>query len=64
VIEALAACRVGELSTPTLSQGETYAGLLADRSAFEDFDADAAGAPGYGFVGLNQLAIEHLLRAR
>ena len=50
--------------TPTLAPGETHAGLLADRSAFEDFDADAAGAPGYGFVRLNQLAIEHLLRAR
>jgi xylose isomerase len=47
-----------------LAPGETHAGLLADRSAFEDFDAGAAGAPGYGFVALNQLAIEHLLRAR
>jgi len=64
VIEAQAASRVAELGTPTLAPGETYAGLLADRSAFEDFDADAAGAPGYGFVHLNQLAIEHLLRAR
>jgi xylose isomerase len=64
VAEALAACRVPELSTPTLAPGETHADLLADRSAFEDFDADAAGAPGYGFVRLNQLAIEHLLRAR
>ena len=64
VIEAQAACRVAELATPTLGPGETYAGLLADRSAFEDFDADAVGAPGYGFVRLNQLAAEHLLRAR
>ena len=64
VIEAQAACRVAELGTPTLAADETYAGLLADRSAYEDFDADAAGAPGYGFVRLNQLAIEHLLRAR
>jgi xylose isomerase len=64
VAAALAAARVGELAEPTLAPGETYAGLLADRSAFEDFDADAAGAPGYGFVALNQLAIEHLLRAR
>ena len=38
--------------------------LLADRSAFEDFDADAAGAHGYGFVRLDQLAVEHLLGAR
>jgi xylose isomerase len=64
VIEALAACRVGELSRPTLAPGETHADLLADRSAFEDFDAEAAGAPGYGFVRLNQLAIEHLIGAR
>ena len=38
--------------------------LLADRTAFEDFDADAVGARGYGFVRLNQLALEHLLGAR
>ena len=44
--------------------GETYDDLLADRSAFEDFDADAAGATGFGFVRLDQLAIEHLLGAR
>ncbi|GAA4598601.1 xylose isomerase [Actinoplanes octamycinicus] len=61
---ALAASKVAELSTPTLNAGESYADLLADRSAFEDFDADAAGAQGYGFVKLNQLAIEHLLGAR
>jgi xylose isomerase len=64
VTEAMVACRVGELSYPTLTPGETYADLLADRSAMEDFDVDAAGRPGYGFVRLNQLAIEHLLRAR
>ena len=33
-------------------------------SAFEDFDVDAAAARGYGFVRLDQLAIEHLLGAR
>ncbi|HUC58182.1 MAG TPA: xylose isomerase [Streptosporangiaceae bacterium] len=64
VIGALAASRVGELSSPTLGEGETYVHLLADRSAFEDFDTNAAGVPGYGFVRLNQLAIEHLLGAR
>ncbi|TDB82259.1 xylose isomerase [Micromonospora sp. KC721] len=64
VQEALAAAKVGQLSTPTLSPGESYTDLLADRSAFEDFDADAAGAQGYGFVKLNQLAIEHVLGAR
>ena len=64
VVEALAASRVGEQATPTLAPGETYRELLADRSAFEDFDADAAGARGYGFVRLSQLAVEHLLGAR
>lgn len=64
VQEALAASKVAELSAPTLNEGETYADLIADRSAFEEYDADAAGAQGYGFVKLNQLAIEHLLGAR
>jgi xylose isomerase len=64
VADALAASRVPELAVPTLSPGESYAGLLADRSAYEDFDADAVGAPGYSFVHLDQLALEHLLGAR
>ena len=64
VQEALAAAGVAELREPTLADGETYADLLADRSAFEDFDPDAAGARGFGFVRLNQLALEHLLGAR
>jgi xylose isomerase len=61
---ALATSRVGELATPTLALGESYADLLADRSAFEEFDAQAAGERGCGFVALNQLALEHLLGAR
>ncbi|WP_410811579.1 xylose isomerase [Micromonospora sp. 067-2] len=64
VVEALAASRVGELSTPTLSPGEGYDDLLGDRSAFEEFDVDAVAARGFGFVRLNQLAVEHLLGAR
>ena len=36
----------------------------ADRSAFEDYDAEAAGERGYGFVRLHQLALEHLMGAR
>jgi xylose isomerase len=64
VQEALAASRVAELGEPTLGAGETLADLLADRSAYEDFDADATGERGYGFVRLNQLALEHLLGAR
>jgi xylose isomerase len=64
VTEALYHSGVYDLATPTLGEGEGYAGLLADRSSFEDFDAEAAGRRGYGFVRLDQLAIEHLLGAR
>ena len=64
VQRALTASRVGELSVPTLADSESYLELLADRSAFEDFNIEAAAARGYGFVALNQLAIEHLLGAR
>lgn len=64
VQQALADARVAELSQPTLNPGEGYTDLLADRSAFEDFDPDAVGEPGYGFVRLNQLAVEHLLGQR
>ena len=46
---------------PTLGAGETYTDLLADRSAFEDFDVDAQAAKGGAFVQLNQLALEHLM---
>src|SRR3954447_19784134 len=64
VQEALEASGVYELARPTIGDGETYTDLLADRSAFEDFDPDAAAERGYGFVRLNQLALEHLLGAR
>jgi xylose isomerase len=64
VQEALGAARVPELAQPTLAEGESYEDLLADRSAFEEFDADAAGRQGYGVVRLSQLAVEHLLGAR
>ncbi|MDP9460047.1 MAG: xylose isomerase [Actinomycetota bacterium] len=64
VQEALAAARVAELAQPTLGQGESYEDLLADRSAFEEFDPEAAGARGGGVVRLSQLALEHLLGAR
>ncbi|MFI6235769.1 xylose isomerase [Micromonospora sp. NPDC050784] len=64
VIEALAASKVGDLSTPTLGDGESYEEFLADRSAFEDVDVDAVAARGFAFVRLNQLAVEHLLGAR
>ncbi len=61
---ALAAGRVGELAEPTLGEGETYDDLLADPSAFESFDVDAAAERGYAFAQLDQLAVEHVLGAR
>lgn len=65
VQEALAASRVAQIQETTLAAGETYDDLLADRSAYEDFDTDSYfGGKGFGFVRLNQLALEHLLGAR
>ncbi|MCZ2840135.1 xylose isomerase [Modestobacter sp. VKM Ac-2985] len=64
VQEALAAARVPELRQPTLAAGETFEDLLADRSAFEDFDAEAVAKRGAGVVRVDQLMIEHLLGAR
>jgi xylose isomerase len=62
---AMAAAKVGELRTTTLADGEGYEQLLADRTAWEDFDAGSHyGAKGYGFVRLQQLATEHLLGSR
>ncbi|MEV0537361.1 xylose isomerase [Kitasatospora sp. NPDC050463] len=59
---ALAASRLPELAVPTAEDGLT--GLLADRSAFEEFDVDAAAGRGMAFEQLDQLALEHLLGAR
>jgi len=65
VRQALASSRVGEIRENTLAPGESYEDLLADRSSYEDFDSDAYfGGKGFGFVRLNQLALEHLLGAR
>jgi xylose isomerase len=64
VQEALAAAGVADLSVPTLAAGETYADLLADRDAFEGFDAEAKGERSHGATRLDQLAVEHLLGAR
>ncbi|HQY32715.1 xylose isomerase [Actinotalea sp.] len=61
---ALEEAGVLELATPTLAPGETLADLLADRSAFEELDIAAVAARGFGFVRLNQLALEHALGAR
>jgi xylose isomerase len=64
VQEALEAGRVGELSQPTLSDGETHEQLIADRSAFEDYDLDPPRKQGYGYARIQRLAIEHLLGVR
>jgi xylose isomerase len=65
VQEALAASRVAQINEPTLGAGESYEDLLADRGSFEDFDTESYfGGKGFGFVRLNQLALEHLLGAR
>jgi xylose isomerase len=65
VQEALAASRVAEVNKPTLNPGETYADLLADRASYEDFDTESYfNGKGFGFVRLNQLAVEHLMGAR
>ncbi|MGN6742200.1 MAG: xylose isomerase [Amnibacterium sp.] len=65
VQEALSRVKLPELAQPTLGEGESVDDLLADRSAFEDFDTDAYfNGNGFGFVQLQQLATEHLLGAR
>jgi xylose isomerase len=60
----MAAAGVPELSRPTLAPGETLADLLGDRSAYEDFDAEAAGKRATNVERLDQLALEHLLGVR
>jgi xylose isomerase len=61
VQEALRAARLHELAQPTLAEGETLADLLADDSAFETFDVEAAAERGMAFEQLDQLALDHLL---
>jgi xylose isomerase len=61
---ALDSCGVTSLAEPTLEPGETLAQLRADPATVTDFDPDRAGERGYGFVRLNQLALEHVLGAR
>ncbi|MEO0048948.1 MAG: hypothetical protein RL556_280 [Actinomycetota bacterium] len=65
VKQALLDARVDEVNVPTLNAGESYEDLIADRSAYEDFDANAYfDGKGFNFVKLNQLALEHLMGAR
>jgi xylose isomerase len=64
VQDALRASRLDQLAQSTLGEGESFADLLADRSAFEDFDPQAAGERGMAFEQLDQLALDHLLGLR
>ncbi|HSJ60881.1 MAG TPA: xylose isomerase [Jiangellaceae bacterium] len=61
VQEAMRHAGLFELAESTLAPGESISDLLSDRSAFEDFDPDAAAQRDFGFVRLNQLAVEHVL---
>ncbi|WP_415953099.1 xylose isomerase [Streptomyces sp. KLOTTS4A1] len=62
VQQALLDARLDQLAVPTAGDG--LAALLADRTAFEDFDVDAAAARGMAFERLDQLAMDHLLGVR
>lgn len=65
VLEAIEASKQGELAQTTLGAGETVDDLLADTSAYENYDADSFyDGKGFGFVRLQQLAAEHLMGAR
>ena len=64
VQEALAEAGVADLNVPTLEPGEDYAKLLADRSAFEDYELEEPRTKGYGFARIQRYAIEHLLAVR
>jgi xylose isomerase len=64
VQQALEVSGVASLSQPTLDPGESLADLRKDPASFTDYDPDFAGGRGYGFVRLNQLALEHLVGAR
>jgi xylose isomerase len=59
VAEAFADARAGELSKPTLGDGESLADLRA-----EEFDFEAAAKRGAKVERLDQLALEHLFGAR
>ncbi|MFJ2667573.1 xylose isomerase [Nocardia fluminea] len=63
VRQALSDSGVFDLGVPTLAPGESAEELLADPDA-AGFDPDKAGERGYGFVRLNQLALEHLVGLR
>ncbi|HEY7858821.1 MAG TPA: xylose isomerase [Candidatus Nanopelagicales bacterium] len=53
---------VESTARPTLTAGESVAELVADVDA--SFDVETAALRGFGFAQLDQLAVDHLLRAR
>jgi xylose isomerase len=54
---------VAELSTPTLAAGESWKDIIAN-DTIAALNVNSAGEKGYGFVRLQQLAVEHLMGAR
>jgi xylose isomerase len=58
VTEALQYAGVLDLATPTIADGES---LEEFRKADDGFDADQAAERDFGFVRLQQLAVEHLI---
>jgi xylose isomerase len=62
VRRALHDSRLHELAQPTAEDG--LSALLADPSAYEDFDTTAAAERSMAFEHLDQLAMEHLLAVR
>ncbi|MEU6840452.1 xylose isomerase [Streptomyces sp. NPDC046716] len=62
VQKALLDSRLDQLAQPTAADG--LAALLADKSAFEEFDVEAAAQRSMAFERLDQLAMDHLLGAR
>jgi xylose isomerase len=58
VQDAHAYSGVLDLAKPTLAEGETVAEFLATD---DGFDPEQAGQRDYGFVALQQLALEHLI---
>ncbi|MFJ8841192.1 xylose isomerase, partial [Streptomyces sp. NPDC102424] len=60
--EALTASRLDELARPTADDG--LKALLADKSAYEGFDANTAAERSMAFEALDQLAMEHLIGVR
>ncbi|MGH3423274.1 MAG: xylose isomerase [Nocardioidaceae bacterium] len=60
VREALTAARVPELSVPTLSEGEGWAGIESSPEP----DVEALASRGMAFEHLDQLALEHLYGVR